>query len=236
MKQCPAIEMRNVKFAYPDGTVAIKGVDLVVPAGQRVALLGPNGAGKSTLLYLLNGLLQGEGEIRILGLELCKKNLKEIRRRVGLVFQNPDDQLFSSTVYDDVAFGPRNLSLPEDEVERRVKESLRGVGLNGVESRSAFHLSFGQKRRVAIATVLSMDCEILALDEPTSNLDSRGRRELLHLLTKFQHTQLIATQDFDFARSLCERAIVINRGRIVADGDVDAILADRNLLLKNDLA
>jgi len=226
----PAIAIESLGFGYPDGTRALDGLDLRVAAGERVALLGANGAGKSTLLLHLNGILACSPRVSILGMTVEKRNLREIRRRVGLVFQNPDDQLFCPTVFDDVAFGPRNLGLADGEVEARVAEALDAVGLPGAGDRTSFHLSVGQKKRVALASVLAMGCEVLVLDEPTSALDPRGRRELMGLLERIGRTQLIATHDLDFVARLCGRAVVMARGRVVADGTPERILGDHGLL------
>lgn len=236
-----AVRMQDVRYAYPDGTVALRGVSLSVARGERVALLGANGSGKSTLLLHLNGILAhpggqaGHGGVSIFGIEVGKSTLKEARKRVGLVFQNPDDQLFSPTVFDDVAFGPRNMGLRKEELADRVRESLAAVGLSGYEERSAFHLSFGEKKRISIATVLAMRPEILVLDEPTSNLDPRRRREILTLLQQLGGTQIIATHDLNFAGKLCHRAIVLERGEVVAQGPIAGILRDTVLLEQHGL-
>ena len=237
-----AVQLTDVRYAYPDGTVALRGVSFAVARGERVALLGANGSGKSTLLLHLNGILArhggqaGHGGVSIFGLEVGKSTLKEARRRVGLVFQNPDDQLFSPTVFEDVAFGPRNMGLRKGELAERVRESLAAVGLTGYEERSAFHLSFGEKKRISIATVLAMRPEILVLDEPTSNLDPRRRREILTLLKELGGTQIIATHDLDFAEKLCQRAIVLERGEVVAQGAIADIVGDAGLLETHGLA
>ncbi|MHA1572599.1 MAG: energy-coupling factor ABC transporter ATP-binding protein [Alphaproteobacteria bacterium] len=235
MVEATAIDIRNVSFAYPDGVSALEDVSLHVERNERVAILGANGAGKSTLLYHLNGIFLSNGCVRILGATVSKRNLKSIRQKVGMIFQNPDDQLFCPTVYDDVAFGPRNLSLPQDEVERRVSEALGAVDMAGFENRSAFHLSFGQKKRVAIATVLAMDSEILALDEPTSNLDPKGRRELVNLLKRLGRTQIVVTHDLNLAAEMCQRAVVLHKGRKKADGPTAEVLGDAALLRGCDL-
>jgi len=230
-----ALEIKNLFYSYPDGTKALKGVDLAVENGESVALLGPNGAGKSTLLLHLNGILQGQGEIRIFDLPIVHENIREIRRRVGVVFQDPDDQLFSPTVFDDVAFGPINMGLTREEVNIRVNKALEDVGMDGYEEKAAYHLSFGQKKRVAAATVLSMEPDILALDEPSSNLDARGRRELLNILCALPVTKVIITHDLLFVYELCERAVIMDDGKIVADGPIDEIMTDVELLEKHGL-
>ena len=235
MNARPAIEIGDLRYAYPDGTVALDGVDLAVAVGERVGLIGANGAGKSTLLWHLNGLLSGQGTVRVLGMEVDKGTRGAVRRAVGLVFQNPDDQLFCPTLFDDVAFGPRNMGLSEEDVRRRVADALHAVGLDGLGYKSAFHLSIGQKKRAAIATVLSMDVEILVMDEPTSNLDPRGRRELRALLANIGATQIIATHDLDLVWDYCPRAVLLNKGRKVADGDSEEILQDHSLLEANGL-
>ncbi|MGH9340625.1 MAG: energy-coupling factor ABC transporter ATP-binding protein [Acidobacteriota bacterium] len=224
------VEIKGLSYSYPDGTQALDEISLVISQGEKVAILGPNGAGKSSLLLHLNGILRSNGHVTIFGMGTKRKNLKSIRQKVGLVFQDPDDQLFCPTVFDDVAFGPRNLQLAEEEVASRVFRSLTAVGVQGLEQKSAVHLSVGQKKRVAIATVLSMDSEVLVLDEPTSNLDPRGRKELLCLLTKLGGTQIIATHDLEFAGHLCDRIVVLCRGRKVAEGPAGLILSDHALL------
>ncbi len=231
-----AVQLTDVRYAYPDGTVALRGVSFAVARGERMALLGANGSGKSTLLLHLNGILENHGGVSIFGIEVGKATLKEARKRVGLVFQNPDDQLFSPTVFDDVAFGPHNMGLRGDDLCERVRESLAAVGLSGYEERSAFHLSVGEKKRISIATVLAMRPEILVLDEPTSNLDPRRRREILALLHELGGTQIIATHDLDFAGKLCHRAVVLERGEVVAQGPVGDIVCDAPLLERYGLS
>jgi len=225
-----AIEIKNLYFSYPDGTRALNKINLSIENGESVALLGPNGAGKSTLLLHLNAILQGQGEIRIFNLPIVSENIREIRRRVGVVFQDPDDQLFCPTVFDDVAFGPINMGLSREEVNKRVKKALGEVGMKGFEEKAAYHLSFGQKKRVATATVLSMEPDILVLDEPSSNLDPKGRRELLSILVSIPVTKIVVTHDLLFAMELCDRAIIMDDGKIVADGSIDDILADEDVL------
>ena len=229
------VEIESLHFSYPDGTAALKGISLTVEEGERVALMGPNGAGKSTFLLHLNGIFSGDGAIRIDGLPVEKQNLKAIRQKVGLVFQNPDDQLFCPTVFEDVAFGPRNLGLESEEIQRRVEESLAAVGMAGVEKKSPFRLSFGERKKVAIATVLALRPSILVIDEPAANLDARGRKGILALLRDLAGTQLIATHDLSLARELCSRIIVLDAGHKIADGDTATILEDKNLLEEHGL-
>jgi len=232
-----AIEIEGLSYTYPDGQQALRGVSFVVRAGERVAFIGPNGAGKSTLLLHLNGLLRGnDGAVRVLGLPVEDRHLQWIRSKVGLVFQNPEDQLFSPTVFDDVAFGPLNLGCSEEEVKLRVKQALQQVGMSGSEARSPYHLSVGEKKRVAIATVLCMDPEVLVLDEPTSNLDPRGRWELIELLRQLPLTKVIASHDLGMVRALCERTILLDEGRVVADRSTPRILSDLPLLASHGLA
>ncbi len=226
----PAVCIRDLTFRYPDGTMALQNLSLEVPPGARVALLGSNGAGKSTLLLCLNGLNDPAGTIEVEGVPVTRPNLAALRARIGLVFQNPDDQLFCPTLFDDVAFGPRNQGLPEDQVLTRVHDALHAVGLDGLEEKSAFHLSFGQRKRAALATVLSMKPGILALDEPSANLHPRARRELAAVLRAAGGTHLIATHDFDLARDVCDRAVLMWKGRVEAEGTVAEILGDRKRL------
>ncbi len=230
------ISVRDLSFEYPDGTRALEGVSFEVGHGEAIAVVGANGAGKSTLLLHLNGLLTPEhGSVDIGGIPVTKGTLPDIRRTVGMVFQDPDDQLFMPTVAEDVAFGPLNLGLPPADVAARVDQALARVGADHLRERPPYHLSGGEKRVVAIATVLAMESSILVLDEPSSGLDARARRRLIGLLTSFEHTRIIATHDLDLAAELCERTIVMSRGRIVADratGDVfrdDGLLADSGL-------
>ena len=232
----PVLDVRGLAFAYPDGHQALFGVDLHAHRGERVAMLGPNGAGKTTLVLHLNGILTaGSGAVAVSGLPVTKDNLAEIRRRVGIVFQDPDDQLFMPTVRDDVAFGPANLGLRGDELDARVLQALEQVGMAEFADRPPHHLSFGQRRRVAVATVLAMNPEILVLDEPSSNLDPMARRELAEIIEQLGLTTLIVTHDLPYALQLCPRALVMNEGRIVADGLTPAILADSDLMRANRL-
>jgi cobalt/nickel transport system ATP-binding protein len=232
----PSLEVRGVAYAYPDGTQALYGVDVTIDRGERVALLGPNGAGKTTLVLHLNGILAGGlGSVRVGGLEVARPNLTEIRRRVGVVFQDPDDQLFMPTVADDVAFGPANLGMRGAELRGRVARALDRVGMAHVADRPPQHLSFGQRRRVAIATVLAMEPEILVLDEPSSNLDPASRRELAEIITSLDVTVLMVTHDLPYAAQLCPRSLILAGGVIVADGPTTEILADAELLRRNRL-
>ena len=232
----PSLEVVQLAFAYPDGYQALFGVDVTLGRGERVALLGPNGAGKTTLVMHLNGInLAQHGSVRVGGLPVAKENLKEIRRRVGIVFQDPDDQLFMPTVRDDVAFGPANMGIHGDELDACVVGALEAVGMEAFIDRPPHHLSFGQRRRVAVATVLAMEPQILVLDEPSSNLDPAGRRELAEILTSLDITMFMVTHDLPYALELCPRALVMNEGVIVADGPTHQILTDRLLMEANRL-
>ncbi|MBI3164781.1 MAG: ATP-binding cassette domain-containing protein [Chloroflexi bacterium] len=224
------LQVRNLHFAYPDGHSALRGVSLNLCEGDKAALVGPNGAGKSTLLLHLNGILAGKGEIFLGGLRLTRDNLPVIRSMVGLVFQNPDDQLFSPTVFEDVAFGPLHMGLPEDEVRARVNEALEAVRMSAYAERLSHHLSMGEKKRIAIATVLSMRPSLLVLDEPSAGLDPRARRTLIHLLHDLPITMLVSMHDMAMVKELFPRTIVMDEGLIVADGLTMEILEDANLL------
>jgi cobalt/nickel transport system ATP-binding protein len=231
-----ALEVRRLAFAYPDGHQALFGVDLRIERGERVSLLGPNGAGKTTLVLHLNGVLATQqGTISVSGLGVAKEHLREIRRRVGIVFQDPDDQLFMPSVGEDVAFGPANLGLRGQELDERVRSSLEAVGMREYADRAPHHLSFGQRRRVTVATVLAMRPEILVLDEPSSNLDPAGRRELADILRSLDITMLMVTHDLPYALELCPRSVVMNGGTIVADGPTVEILSDDALMRANRL-
>lgn len=230
-----AIRAEGLGYRYPDGHRALDGLDLVVGHGERVAVLGPNGAGKTTLMLHLNGLLTGEGRLEVAGLRVARDVLHELRARVGLVFQDPDDQLFMPTVREDVAFGPLNMGLPAAEVGARVEEALAAVRMSGAAGRAPHQLSMGQRRRVAIATVLAMRPSLLVLDEPTANLDPRARRELMEVLERIPTTMVVVTHDLPFAAELCERAVILSGGRVVADGPAAAVLDDDDLLAAHDL-
>ena len=225
-----AIEIRGLHFSYPDGNAALCGVDLEVACGESVGLIGCNGAGKSTLLLHLNGILRGSTPVRILGVEVSGKTLPLVRARVGMIFQDPDNQLFMPTVADDVGFGPVNMGMSSAEVSREVTRALSQVDMLGFEGRSPHHMSIGEKKRVSIATVLSMSPEILALDEPSSNLDPRHRRDLIQLLNSLKLTKIISTHDLDFVRSTCDRVAVMDNGKITAIGSAPEILGDQALL------
>jgi cobalt/nickel transport system ATP-binding protein len=230
------IDFKDVHFRYPDGTEAVKGISFRITHGESVGLVGANGAGKSTLLMQINGyLLPSAGRVSIGDLELTRKTRQEIRKKVGVVFQNPDDQLFMPTVREDVAFGPLNLGLTSEKVLERVNAALQTVGCLDVKEKPPHHLSGGQKRAVAIATVLAMEPDILVMDEPSSNLDPRSRRTLMELLKGFSHTKIFASHDLDFILDVCRRCLVIRDGHIVADGPVATILTDRALLEANNL-
>jgi cobalt/nickel transport system ATP-binding protein len=224
------VQVKDLSFAYPDGHVALQGVNLNLCEGEKVALVGPNGAGKSTLMLHLNGILGEKADISISGFSLESKNLPMIRALVGLVFQNPDDQLFSPTVFDDVAFGPLHMGLPEDEIYQRVEEALAAVGMAGFGDRLSHHLSVGQKKRIAIATVLSMRPQILVLDEPSAGLDPRARRSLINLLRDLPITQLVSTHDLRMVQELFPRMVIMDEGEIVEDGLTSALMADEALL------
>lgn len=231
----PAIELDELTYRYPDGRKALDGVTLVISEGEKVALVGPNGAGKSTLLLHLNGILTGEGMVRILGAEVGDGNLAAVRSQVGLVFQHPDDQLFSPTVLEDVAFGPLHMNLDQDEVLRRVRWALDQVGMAGFEDRVSHHLSLGEKKRIAIATVLAMQPMILALDEPSGELDPRARRELIRLLGELPQTMLVATHDMRLVKELLSRTVILDGGKLIADGATELLLQDSQLLEQHGL-
>jgi cobalt transport protein ATP-binding subunit len=225
------IEVEHLHYAYPDGFEALRGIDLVVARGEKVALVGPNGAGKSTFMLHLNGTrAAAHGSVRVGGVSVERANLGHIRAAVGLVFQDPDDQLFSPTVRDDVAFGPLHMGLPEPEIHRRVEAALAAVGMAGFERRLPHHLSLGQRKRVAMATVLSMDPSVLVFDEPSAGLDPRGRRGLIELLRALSQTVLVATHDMRLVADVLPRTVVMDGGVVVADGPTEVILADVPLL------
>ena len=230
------LRIDHLTYSYPDGHQALRDVNLVIAQGESLGLIGPNGAGKSTLLLHLNGIIKSKGSVRILGTLLNGKDLRAIRSKVGVVFQDPDDQLFMPTVFDDVAFGPINMGHDKLEVKRRVSQALSWVGMQGYEDRSPHHLSLGEKKRVSIATVLSMSPEILVLDEPTCGLDPRGKAAVIQVVQQLPMTKLIASHDMDLIRSLCDRTVVMDGGQIVADDLTERILFNKALLRKHGLA
>lgn len=230
------VVVSNLEFAYPDGRIALRGVELTVEAGERVAILGPNGAGKTTLALHLNGIHEPKsGSVAIGDLPVAKEHLPEIRRRVGLVFQDSNDQLFMPNVGEDVAFGPANLGFSGLELEERVTSALTAVGGPELISRPSHHLSGGERRRAALATVLAMDPDVLVFDEPSSDLDGAGRRELVATLDRLEMTQLVITHDLPLALELCPRAVIMRDGRVVADGTTRELLTNAELLGENRL-
>jgi cobalt/nickel transport system ATP-binding protein len=239
MEMISAIEVKNLFYRYHDGKEAIRGISFTINDGECIGLIGPNGAGKSTVLLHLNGILpevQDKSEsIYIFGEPISQSNLIKIRRKVGLLFQDPDDQLFCPTVYEDVAFGPQQFGLPDSEVKDIVSQTLDTVGLKGFEKRSPHHLSGGEKQRVCLAGILSCNPTILALDEPTSDLDPRGKRELKALLKKISATKIIATHDLELVVELCSRTIIMDEGKIVADGPTVQLLSDEKFMLAHGL-
>jgi cobalt/nickel transport system ATP-binding protein len=237
------LEVDRLSYRFPNGFRALSEVSFTVADGERVAVVGPSGAGKSTLLMHLNGLLpekppggaNGQAAVHVAGLPVTTENLREVRRTVGFLFQDPDDQLFCPTVREDVAFGPLNLGLERDEVERRIFESLEAVGLSGFERRSTIQLSVGERKRVCLATVLACRPDMLALDEPSSNLDPRARRMLLAILASFAGSQILATHDLDLVVEHCDRVILLDEGRVHADGPPESVLADERLMEEHGL-
>ncbi len=232
----PALDIRGWVYTYPDGTPAMRGVDLLVLPGEAVGLVGPNGAGKSTLGLALAGFLEAQaGAASVFGVAVERRSIRAVRSRLGLVFQNPDDQLFMPTLFDDVAFGPLSMGLPEDEVRRRVREILSRLSLEGLEGKFPGHLSGGQKRSAALATVLAMRPDVIFLDEPTSNLDPEGRRNLINQLQGLPQTRIVTSHDLELVLDLCPRVVVMDGGRIVADGASLEILADGGLMSRHRL-
>ncbi|WP_205324282.1 energy-coupling factor ABC transporter ATP-binding protein [Glycomyces sp. YM15] len=231
-----ALDIKGLQHVYPDGHRALDGVDLQVHEGERVAVLGPNGAGKTTLMLHLAGLLTAtEGEVSVADVKVAKQTLAEVRRRVGIVFQSPDDQLFMPTVADDVGFGPANLGLRGPELAERVRAALADVGLSDLADRPPHHLSVGQQRRAALAGVLAMRPDIVVCDEPSANLDPAARRDLARILQATAPTLLLVTHDLPYALQLCERAVILDAGRVAADGPTVEILADPELLQRHRL-
>lgn len=234
-----AVSINSLSYAYPDGAQALKGISLDIFRGECLGLIGPNGAGKTTLMLHLNGIFLSEnnnGIVTIMGRKVGKENVKAIRKDVGIVFQDPDDQLFMPTVFDDIAFGPINLGYDKAEVKQRVTQALAGVGMEGFEERVPHHLSIGQKRRISIATVLSMSPEVLVLDEPSASLDPRGKWELIKTVRELSMTKIIASHDMELIKVLCERTVILDDGQIVADDLTENILSNMPLLRAHGLA
>lgn len=230
-----AIEIENFSYGYPDGTMALSEIKLSIEHGQKVVLIGPNGAGKSTLLLTMAGFIKGTGKVFVDGLEVNRKNLKNIRTCLGSCLENPDDQLFMPTLFDDVAFGPLNMRLGVEQVKKRVTEALQTVGLAGMADKAPHHLSAGQKRAAAIATILSMTPKIITLDEPDGSLDPRNRNNLIKLLAGLTQTLIIATCNMNFAAAIADRAVLMDKGRIIADGDAKEIMSDFKLMSEHGL-
>jgi cobalt/nickel transport system ATP-binding protein len=230
------ISIKHLHYAYPDGTEALRGIDLEIQPGEKVALVGPNGAGKSTLLLHLNGILGGgHGNVTVGETVVSAATARQVRAAVGLVFQDPDDQLFSPTVGEDVAFGPIHMGVPQDEIHHRVERALDAVGMSGSERRVPHHLSLGQRKRVSVATVLSMDPSVLVFDEPTAGLDPRGRRELIGVMAGRPETLLVSTHDLAMVQDALDRVIVLDGGEVVADAAAASVLADEELLSAHGL-
>ena len=229
------IEVRNLNFSYPDGTSALKAIDFILREGETVALIGPNGAGKSTFVLHLNGVLRGEGMVKVMGEEVDRSNIRRIRSKVGVVFQDPNDQLFMPSIFDDVAFGPLNFGMPAQEVKSRVEKILDDMGLRKVCDKPPHHLSLGEKKNASLATVLVLEPEILILDEPTSSLDPGARRIFIQLLNRLQVSKIIATHDLDLVYELCSKVVLMNNGTIITQGETKDILRNKTLLEEHNL-
>lgn len=229
------IEIKGLNYSYPDKTRALSNIDLDVYEGESLGIIGPNGSGKTTLLLHLNGILQGTGVVKINDIKITDKNLNEIRAMVGMVFQDPDTQLFMPTVFDDVAFGPINMGVSKQEVASLVDKALSQVDMLKAKNKIAHHLSFGEKRRTSISTVLSMSPNILAMDEPSSNLDPKHRKMLIQLVKTLDHTKIIVSHDLDLIADICDRVVVLKDGSVVAQGSTKEVLSNRDLLESNDL-
>lgn len=230
-----AIEIENLSYKYPDGTVALDNITLSVEHGQALALIGPNGAGKSTLLLAMAGFIKGTGKVLIDGLQINRKNLKKIRTSLGSCLEDPDDQLFMPILFDDVAFGPLNMGLEAEQVKARVADALKTVGLANMADKAPHHLSAGQKRAAAIATILSMSPKIITLDEPDGSLDPRNRNNLIKLLADLPQTLIITTSNMNFAAAIADRVVLLDNGRIIADGDAEKIMSDSKLMTDHGL-
>lgn len=230
-----ALRCSDIRFSYQDEIMALNGISLTIKDGEKVGVIGPNGAGKSTFLSLLNGIRSARGLLEIYGVPVCKKKSAKVKSLVGLVFQNPDDQLFCPTIFEDVAFGPFNLGFSKDEIKKRVETALLEVGLSGCNTRSSLHLSYGERKLAAIATILSMSPKIIAMDEPTSNLDPKHRRKIINWINKNNQTIIITSHDLDMLLHTCQRIIVFNKGVIMKDDLAEVILRDKKLLENNDL-
>ena len=230
-----AIEIESFSYKYSDGTAALSDITLSIDHGQKLALIGPNGAGKSTLLLAMAGFAKGAGKVLVDGLEINRKNLKKIRTRLGSCLENPDDQLFMPTLFDDIAFGPLNMGLAPEQVKKRVADALQTVGLTEMADKAPHHLSAGQKRAAAIATILAMRPRIITLDEPDGSLDPRNRNNLIRLLGSLSQTLIIATCNMNFAAALADRAVLLDKGRIIADGDAEKIMSDSALMTEHGL-
>ena len=236
IKKEMVVEVKNLSYSYPDSTMALRNINFSVFKGETCAIVGPNGAGKTTLLLQLNGILRGEGRIKIFGQEITKKNLREIRSKIGIVFQDPNDQLFMPSVFDDIAFGPLNAGLDEMDIRRKIQRILRELKLEGYEGKAPFDLSLGEMKKVSLAGVLILEPEILILDEPTSSLDPGTKRSFLHILNKIRKTKIIATHDLDLVYQLCSRTILLDKGEIIAEGCTLDILRNKELLEAHNLA
>ena len=230
------LRIDNLSYQYPDGQQALKNINLTIYRGDSLALVGPNGAGKSTLILHFNGIIRSNSSVKFLGEPIGDKNLKQVRSKVGLVFQNPDDQLFSPSVFDDVAFGPINMGYDEAKVCHAVTKALDMVGMSGFERRSPHHLSIGEKKRIAIATVLSMSPDVLVIDEPSSSLDPKGKWDFIDFLKTLPGTKVIVSHDLELVEALCSRMVIMEKGAIVADGLTAEMLSDRQLLVRYGLS
>lgn len=230
-----AIEIKDFSYKYPDGTVALSDINFSINEGQKVVLIGSNGAGKSTLLLAMAGFAKGRGEISVNGLKVEKKNLRKIRTVIGCCLENPDNQLFMPTLFDDVAFGPLNMGLDTEQVKIRVAQALQTVGLEEMAEKAPHHLSAGQKRAAAVATILSMSPRIITLDEPDGSLDPRNREKLATLLKNLSQTLIIATCNMNFAAAVGDRAILVDKGRVIIDGDMKEIMSDEKLMIEYGL-